>query len=294
MAGLLSLVPRYLPRFGMAPEWTKAMRPLVLVFTGITFLVTIIFQADVDAQGGAYATGVLVLVSSAALAVTLAAHRSGRWWQAYLLITLVFAYTTAQNIHERPEGIRIAAIFIASIIVMSLVSRVLRSTELRIQGIDADEAAELFIDQAATTGQVRVIANRPGVGDVAEYAAKIREARDTHQLKPWEPVLFVVVATSDASEFSNVLKVRGVEIGPFRVLRCLSAAVPNAIAGLLLHIRDRTGKVPHAYFGWTEGNPIAYLLKFLAFGEGDVAPVSREVLRQTEPDPERRPRIHLG
>jgi hypothetical protein len=294
MAGLLNLVPRYLPRFGMAPEWTKAMRPLVLVFTGVTFLVTIIFQADVDAQGGAYATGVLVLMSSAALAVTLAAHRSGGWWQAYLLITLVFAYTTAQNIHERPEGIRIAAIFIASIIVMSLVSRVLRSTELRIHGIDADEAAEMFIDQAATTGQVRVIANRPGVGDVAEYAAKIREARDTHQLKPWEPVLFVEVATTDASEFSNVLKVRGVEIGPFRVLRCLSAAVPNAIAGLLLHIRDRTGKVPHAYFGWTEGNPIAYLLKFLAFGEGDVAPVSREVLRQTEPDPERRPRIHLG
>jgi hypothetical protein len=294
MAGLLSLVPRYLPRFGMAPEWTKAMRPLVLVFTGITFLVTIIFQADVDAQGGAYATGVLVLMSSAALAVTLAAHRSRGWWQAYLLITLVFAYTTAQNIHERPEGIRIAAIFIASIIVMSLVSRVMRSTELRIHGIDADEAAEMFIDQAATTGQVRVIANRPGVGDVAEYAAKIRFARDTHQLKPWEPVLFVEVATTDASEFSNVLKVRGVEIGPFRVLRCLSAAVPNAIAGLLLHIRDRTGKVPHAYFGWTEGNPIAYLLKFLAFGEGDVAPVSREVLRQTEPDPERRPRIHLG
>ena len=172
MAGLLNLVPRYLPRFGMAPEWTKAMRPLVLVFTGVTFLVTIIFQADVEAQGGAYATGVLVLMSSAALAVTLAAHKSGRWWQAYLLITLVFAYTTAQNIHERPEGIRIAAIFIASIIVMSLVSRVLRSTELRIHGVDADEAAEMFIDQAATTGQVRVIANRPGVGDVAEYAGQ--------------------------------------------------------------------------------------------------------------------------
>jgi hypothetical protein len=78
------------------------------------------------------------------------------------------------------------------------------------------------------------------------------------------------------------------------VLRCRSAAVPNAIAGLLLNIRDRTGKVPHAYFGWTEGNPIAYLLKFLAFGEGDVPPVAREVLRQTEPNPERRPRIHLG
>ena len=294
MAGLLNLVPRYLPRFGMAPEWTKAMRPLVLVFTGITFLVTIIFQANVDAQGGAYATGVLVLMSSAALAVTLAAHRTGRWWQPYLLITLVFGYTTAQNIHERPEGIRIAAIFIVAIIITSLVSRVLRSTELRIHGVEPDEAATLFIDQAATTGQVRVIANRPGIGDVAEYAAKIRFARDTHQLKSWEPVLFLEVATSDASDFSNVLRVQGVEIGPFRVLRCHSPAVPNAIAGLLLHIRDRTGKVPHAYFGWTEGNPIAYLLKFLAFGEGDTAPVSREVLRQTEPDPERRPRIHLG
>ena len=294
MAGLLNLVPRYLPRFGMAPEWTKAMRPLVLVFTTVTFLVTIIFQANVEAQGGAYATGVLVLMSASALAVTLASYRARQVWQGYLLITLILIYTTVQNIHERPEGIRIAGIFIAAIIVLSLVSRVLRSTELRIHGVDADEAAEMFIDQAATTGQVRVIANRPGVGDVAEYAAKIREARDTHQLKPWEPVLFVEVATSDASEFSNVLKVRGIEIGPFRVLRCLSAAVPNAIAGLLLHIRDRTGKVPHAYFGWTEGNPIAYLLKFLAFGEGDVAPVSREVLRQTEPDPERRPRIHLG
>jgi len=278
----------------MAPEWTKAMRPLVLVFTAITFLVTIIFQADVDAQGGAYATGVLVLMTSAALAVTLAARRSGRWWKPYLLITLVFGYTTAQNIHERPEGIRIAGIFIATIIITSLVSRVLRSTELRIHGVEPDEAAALFIDQAATTGQVRVIANRPGTGDVAEYAAKIREARETHQLKPWEPVLFVEVATSDASEFSEVLKVFGLEIGPFRVLRCKSPAIPNAIAGLLLHIRDRTGKVPHAYFGWTEGNPIVYLLKFLAFGEGDTAPVSREVLRQAEADPERRPRIHLG
>jgi hypothetical protein len=58
--------------------------------------------------------------------------------------------------------------------------------------------------------------------------------------------------------------------------------------------RDETGKIPHAYFGWTEGNPIAYLLKFLAFGEGDTAPVTREVLRQAEPNPMRRPRIHVG
>ena len=78
------------------------------------------------------------------------------------------------------------------------------------------------------------------------------------------------------------------------MLRCVSPAVPNAIAALLLHVRDLTGQIPHAYFGWTEGNPIVYLLKFLAFGEGDTAPVTREVLRQAESDPARRPRIHVG
>ena len=87
---------------------------------------------------------------------------------------------------------------------------------------------------------------------------------------------------------------RGASVGPHRVLRCVSPAIPNAIAALLLYCRDVTGQIPHAYFGWTEGNPVAYLLKFLAFGEGDTAPVAREVLRQAEPKPERRPRIHVG
>ena len=109
-----------------------------------------------------------------------------------------------------------------------------------------------------------------------------------------DPVLFLEVKPGDASQFSELLNVEGVCVGRYRVLRCQSAAVPNAIAALLLYIRDRTGKIPHVYFGWTEGNPITYLLKFLAFGEGDTAPVAREVLRQSEPDPLRRPRVHVG
>jgi hypothetical protein len=293
LVGLLNLVPRYLPRYGMAPEWAKSNRPLVVIFTAIAFLVTILFDADVDAQGGAYATGVLVLMGSAALAVTIAARRHRQRSIGYLALTAVFAYTTLLNIIERPEGIKIASVFIISIVFTSLVSRVLRSTELRVQGVDMDATAARFVRDAASTG-VRVIANRPDTGLPDEYAHKMREAMDSHHLPPDEPVLFVEVRPGDVSEFSNTLKVQGVEVAGYRVLRCISPAIPNAIAALLLFLRDETGKIPHAYFGWTEGNPIAYLLKFLAFGEGDTAPVTREVLRQTEPNPFRRPRIHVG
>ncbi|HZA36093.1 MAG TPA: hypothetical protein VE505_14250, partial [Vicinamibacterales bacterium] len=149
MVGLLNLVPKYLPRYGMAPEWARANRPLVLIFTAVTFVVTILFKADVEAQGGAYATGVLVLMGSAALAVTLDAARRGRAWAGYLLLTLIFGYTTAVNIREQPNGIKIASIFILGIVFTSLVSRVMRSTELRVQGVEADEVAEAFLREAA-------------------------------------------------------------------------------------------------------------------------------------------------
>ena len=49
----------------MAPEWARANRPLIVIFTLITFIVTIAFNANVEAQGGAYATGVLVLIARA-------------------------------------------------------------------------------------------------------------------------------------------------------------------------------------------------------------------------------------
>ena len=294
MAGLLNLVPRYLPRYGMAPEWTRATRPLVTLFAAITFLITVIFNADVEAQGGAYATGVLVLMTSAAVAVTLGRWKRGRRdWMYFAIITLVFVYTTITNVIERPDGVKIAAWFIVTIIVTSLISRVLRSTELRVQGVTVDPMAEQFLLEAANV-PIRIIANRPDTGLPDEYARKLRDAQESHHLPPEAHVLFVEVKPSDASLFSEVLVVEGANVGGHRVLRCASPAIPNAIAALLLFIRDRTRVIPHAYFGWTEGNPIAYLLKFLAFGEGDTAPVTREVLRQAEPDPELRPRIHVG
>jgi hypothetical protein len=293
MAGLLNIVPRYLPRYGMAPDWTRATRPLVLVLTAIAFAVTIIFDADVNAQGGAYATGVLVLMSSAAVAVTLAAWREGAIRLAFLLIALVFAYTTILNIYERPEGIKIASLFIGAIILVSFVSRAMRSTELRVEKVVLNDVAREFLEEARQ-GTIRIIANRPDRGDVDEYRLKEKQERWNNHIPANDPVLFLEVRPGDVSDFAGVLKVRGVRVGAYRVLRTKSPAVPNALAAFLLHARDETWQIPHIYFGWTEGNPLWYVVKFIIFGEGDTAPVTHEILRQAEPDPSRRPAVHVG
>ena len=294
LAGLLNIVPRYLPRYGMAPEWARATRPLVVVFTVICFIVTLLFKADVDAQGGAYATGVLALMTSAAIAVTLSARRRNEPVQwLFMLISLVFIYTTIVNIFEQPEGLKIAMIFIVAIIASSLFSRVWRSTELRVERIELDDQAREFVRKAAA-GTVRIITNRCDRGDALEYHAKEKEKRLDNHIPVGEPILFFEVTPGDASEFSGVLKIRGESVDGFKILRTESPAVPNAIAAFLLFLRNETGKLPHVYFGWSEGNPVSYLLKYIAFGEGDTAPITHEVLRQAEKDPEQRPIVHVG
>lgn len=295
MAGLLNIVPRYLPRYGMAPEWARATRPLVLVFTAICFAVTIIFDADVDAQGGAYATGVLVLMSSAAIAVTISAWREGRKWRfAFAAIAAVFIYTTITNVVERPDGIKIASFFIFSIIAASFISRVMRSTEIRIDKIELDAMAQSFIDELQSEGEIRIVTNRIETGDTSEYRFKEHEKRIDNHIPSTDPIVFYEVATGDASEFKGKLKIHGVDIEGYKVLRTQAPAVPNAIAAFLLYLRDKTGKIPHVYFGWSEGNPIMYLARYILLGEGDTAPVTREILRQAEEDPELRPNVHVG
>ncbi|MFE3634498.1 amino acid transporter [Streptomyces cellostaticus] len=296
MAGLLNLMPRYLPRYGMAPHWARAVRPMVVVFTLVAFLVTWIFDADVDKQGGAYATGVLVLISSAAIAVTIAARRAGQrgWSIAFAVISVVFLYTTVVNVVERPDGVKIGACFIAGIILVSFLSRLARAFELRVTSVTMDPMAERFVRDMASR-KMRFIANQPDGRDKAEYRDKVEQIRSDNDLPEQEDFVFVEVTVTDPSEFEAGLTVRGEVLhNRYRVLSVESSSIPNALAALLLHIRDVTGRTPHIYFEWTEGNPFANFLRFLLFGQGEVAPVTREVLREAEPDRTRRPRVHTG
>lgn len=296
MAGLLNLMPRYLPRYGMAPHWARAVRPMVIVFTLVAFLVTWIFDADVDAQGGAYATGVLVLISSAAVAVTIAARKAGQrnWTIAFAVISAVFLYTTVVNVIERPDGVKIGACFIAAIILVSLLSRLARAFELRVTSLTMDPIAERFVRDIASR-RARFIANEPDNRDITEYREKIEQIRADNDLPAQEDFVFVEVTVLDASEFEAGLNVRGeVMHGRYRVLTLESSSIPNALAALLLYVRDTTGQTPHIYFEWTEGNPFTNFLRFFLFGQGEVAPVTREVLREAERDRARRPKVHVG
>jgi hypothetical protein len=295
MAGLLNLVPRYLPRFGMAPEWARAVRPLVLVFTLVGFLITWLFNADVDAQGGAYATGVLVLMTSAAVAVTLSARRRQQRKRTvgFGVIAVVFIYTTVANIFERPEGIRIAAVFILGIIVISLLSRVRRSFELHATHVHLDRQALEFMSDELD-GPLRIIAHEPLRLSAEAYRDKLDSAIEVSHLPVDYRALFLEVVVDDSSDFETELEVHGVVRHGYQILEVHGPVVPNTIASVLLHIRDVTGLMPHIYFRWTEGNPVTNLLRFLAFGEGEIAPVTREVLREAVPDVTKRPWVHVG
>jgi hypothetical protein len=292
MAGLLNLIPRYLPRFGMAPEWARASRPLVLVFLTIAITVTLIFHANVDAQGGAYATGVLVLITSASLAVTMSVWRTG-WRWVFFLISLTFIYTTIMNVWERPEGIKISSCFIAAILMSSLLSRAMRSTELRITGVVLNKDAEALLGNIDGK-TVRIVAQSPRKQTEEELDKVDARVRFRNGLSDEEPIYFFQVDRGDASDFEVILKVRGNQIGKHRVLETKSPVVANSFAALLIELERRSGCAPHVYFRWTEGNPIVNLFYFVFLGEGDTAPLTHEVLRRAVEDQKKRPVVHVS
>jgi hypothetical protein len=297
MAGLLNIVPRYLPRYGMAPDWARATRPLVLVFSVIAVAVTLAFDADVDAQAGAYATGVLALMTSAAVAVTLTERGRGHRGTAtyFGAVAVVFVYTLSVTILDRPEGLVIALVFIAMIVVISIFSRIVRSTELRVQKVVFDDAAkELLAEVLVVDAPVRFIANKVQAGDDAEYREKSLDVRMDNHLDATETAVFLEVAVTDASEFSTQVEVTAARVGHHRVLRATGPSVPNVLAAVLLAVSELDDMPSHIYFEWSEKGPGQNALRFLFAGEGDIPPLTHEILRRAEPDESKRPQVHVG
>ena len=291
MAGLLNLIPRYLPGFGMAPEWARASRPLVLVFLSVAFMVTRLFHANVDAQGGAYATGVLVLITSASFAVTIAA-RTILSRLALGVVSLIFIYTTLVNIYERPEGLKISCIFIFTMVFLSLVSRAFRSTELRIT-VQLDPQAQALLAESANK-TIRLIAWNPRHSAIKDREQAKMELRELHGLVHDESIYFIEVERGDTSEFTETVAIQGSREGSNRVLHARSPAVANAIAALLIQMKQTTGCIPHVYFHWADIDPIINLMRFIFLGEGDTAPLTHEILRRAIKDPAQRPIVHVS
>ncbi len=295
MAALLNIIPRYLPRFGMAPQWVGFARPLILVITAINIGVTIAFDAEVESQGGAYATGVLALFFSAAVAVTLAVRADARAkrefpWRVlpFGLITLIFAYTLATNIVDRPDGIIISSGFILAILLLGAVSRYLRATEFRVERLVFASAESEALWEEMRPRKVHFVTVKPT--DVVYSRVKARIKR---HYAVSGPMAFVHVdLASDRSAFDSALTLRVSRIGDdFRITVGGAVAVANTIA----YLSEELDPIS-IFLGLTRQNPMSQALRYLLWGEGETGILVHQILLRHwkwTPDDDVRPRLFL-
>lgn len=302
MAAMLNLVPRYLPRFGMAPRWVEHPRPLVLLLVAIDVAVTVVFKADVEAQGGAYATGVMVLLVSAGVAVALALGKEARATTAerrprlrlktgyYWAVTLVLTFTLVDNVIARYDGVLIAALFIFAILTASGLSRVRRATELRVDQISfADDASREA--WSALRGKKVNLVPVGGSLDPETLRAKVERLRRDYRAEA--PIAFVHVdLTDDTSEFRSVLSARVSREGAYYLMRIQGAvAIPNTLAW----VSEALDPIA-IYLELSLKTPLRQAIEHLLWGGGEVGILVYEILVRywhSTPEDDERPLIFL-
>ncbi len=295
MAAMLNLIPRYLPRFGMAPAWVSYSRPLILVLFGIDVLVTLVFRADVEAQGGAYATGVLALIFSAAVAVTLATWREAREERrrpiagpVFAGIALVFLYTLLDNIHTRPDGLVISGCFIGAILVLGAWSRHRRATEFRVERITFADPGSAALFEHIRAERLNLVTIKHTEASFQHYRERIRK----HYRVEGAFCFVHVDLAPDRSTFGTTCVLKVGRIGDdYRITVTNAPAVANVIA-YISELLDPRG----IFLGLTDENPMTQALRFLLWGEGETGILVYQILLRywaETPEEDVRPNIYL-
>jgi hypothetical protein len=301
MTALAVLVPRLLLRFGMEMRWIHRWGALLVLFAGVNLAVTLYFQASVDAQRNAYASGVLVLISCACWVTYLEKRRHreilggfGRWLAQWFFagVALIFGVITIAVAARAGSGLLIAALFILTILTLSVISRAVRADELRTLGFDFhNDEAKFLWDSLRLADFPVLVPHRPGKH---ERDLKEQQIRASHQLDPEADVVFLEIHTGDPSDFFQrpvVEVLREDKRFVIRLTRCVSVA--HAIAAVALEM-SRSSKPPGLHFGWPQLDLLSASWSYLAFGEGNIPWKVRELIELNEPDPEKRPRVIVG
>jgi hypothetical protein len=286
MAGLLNLIPRYLPRLGMAPRWTAFARPLVCVLFVIDLIVTFVFDADVDKQSGAYATGVLVIILSAAIAAAVALMREGREtrsftsslgtgvnWLSFIcwMIAIVFAYALVQNVRERPDGLIIGSIFIVTLITTSILSRYFRQGELRVRRLNFCDAGSAQVWEEMLMRRVNIVP----VEVPSQRLCEIEKEKLMANYRIEGPIAFLNVGLMDnRSEFYEEPVIKVMRLGEdYRIDVSEATVVANTIAYLCLVLKARA-----VFIRLTQHSPLTQAFRYFLLGTGEIALMVHEIL----------------
>lgn len=301
ITALASLLPQILLRFGMDFRWSQRWGLLLISFAGINFLVTIWFRASVEAQRGAYATGVLVMIASAALVSFLDQRRAqrieGGFWHGvgvvyFMILAVGFLGIVLAVLVNSASGLWISACFIIAILALSVVSRAFRADELRTIGFEfKDDNSKLLWDSLRLADFPVLVPHRPGRH---ERTVKEKQIRREHQLSPEVDVVVVEAEVDDPSNFFQRLLIEVVQEDKLFVIKvhnCVSVA--HALAAIALEM-SRYSSPPGLHFGWPELDLLSASWSYFAFGEGNIPWKVRELITRSEPDPSKRPRVIVG
>jgi hypothetical protein len=303
MVGLLNFIPRYLPRFGMAPTWASYRRPLVLVVIGGCALVTFALGADVEAQAPVYATGVLALIHASGVAVAISLWRAQKEvtdlkqraqvlarFMYMCLVCAIFSYALVDIIIDDPRGVFGALAIAAGILFLGAVSRAWRSTELRVSDIS-------FTDQQSAELWQSMIGKKVNLAPLRTSSREARRAK-TEEIKQYYWVegslaFLHVELVDNRSDFLAPLKITVRKEDDNFVVEVTGAV---AIANTIAYLSELLDPIS-LFLGLTQQNLMTQSIKYVLWGEGETGLMVYMILlrywRWTTEEEDVRPNIFL-